>query len=447
MKNLAKVAVSNFSSLIRTASVAIVKSLWQCIFVFYDTSKQSSNKLSNDSPHVFNAANKANILLTRSIIETIEGIDWSGSKHFYELSLAIEFHIKNIETMFDNDDDDNEFLAPTQNINGVHQNNSMHSSAGNQWESVLEALLYKLADAKINSMSKLEQIKRHGSQSSIVNGSFHYWHNNQIIADKSIEGVLVALVALGQAYGVSDSKSEVGTSPMQKLSKRLLKFIVHKGIFYSHMTGIEEPQRCVFDSKNTRRLALQLLSKNIDVYDDIRDDLFDKLHTLYNINSDFVRDVNNWKYDPSNASRPNHGYCGLTNQGATCYINSLVQQLFMCGKIRDGILKAKTNDGEKGKDMKILIELKRLFAFLQRSEAKSYNTTKFVDACRSLDLTNDVLSQNDTAEFCDKLVDRLEDSLSDTWRIFTGSILHEMDFLGVPFRSENLKNLHVCNYR
>ena len=129
-------------------------------------------------------------MLTRSIIETIEGIDWSGSKHFYELSLAIEFHIKNIETMFDNDDDDNEFLAPTQNINGVHQNNSVHSSAGNQWESVLEALLYKLADAKINSMLKLEQIKRHGSQSSIVNGSFHYWHNIQIIADKSIEGVL-----------------------------------------------------------------------------------------------------------------------------------------------------------------------------------------------------------------------------------------------------------------
>ena len=83
-----------------------------------------------------------------------------------------------------------------------------------------------------------------------------------------------------------------------------------------------------------------------------------------------------------------------------------------------------------------MIELKRLFAFLQRSEAKSYNTTKFVDACRSLDLTNDVLSQNDTAEFCDKLVDRLEDALSDTWSIFTGSILHEMDFLGVPFRSE-----------
>ena len=114
--------------------------------------------------------------------------------------------------MFDNDDDDNEFLAPTHNINGVHQNNSVHSSAGNQWESVLEALLYKLADAKINSILKLEQIKRHGSQSSIVNGSFHYWHNIQIIVNKSIEGVLVALVALGQAYGVSDSKSEVDTS-------------------------------------------------------------------------------------------------------------------------------------------------------------------------------------------------------------------------------------------
>ena len=341
-KNLAKVAVSNFSSLIRTASVAVIKSLWQCIFVFYDTSKQNSNKLSNDFPHVFNAANKANTLLTRNIIETIDGIDWSGSKHFYELSLAIEFHIKNIETAFDNDDDDTEFLAPTHSINGTHRSNSVHSNAGNQWEPVLEALLYKLADAKINSILKLEQIKRHGSQCGIANGSLRHWHNVQIIVNKSIEGVLIALVSLGQAYGVSDGKSEVDASPKQKLSKRLLKFIVHKGIFYSHTTGKEEHQRCLFDSKSTRRLALQLLSKNIDVHDDIRDDLFDKLQILYDINSDFVSDVNNWKYDPSNASRPSHGYCGLTNQGATCYINSLVQQLFMCGKIRDGILKSRT---------------------------------------------------------------------------------------------------------
>jgi len=36
--------------------------------------------------------------------------------------------------------------------------------------------------------------------------------------------------------------------------------------------------------------------------------------------------------------RSKYGYAGLQNQGATCYMNSLLQQLFLIPRFREGIL-------------------------------------------------------------------------------------------------------------
>ena len=36
--------------------------------------------------------------------------------------------------------------------------------------------------------------------------------------------------------------------------------------------------------------------------------------------------------------RPTKGFVGLKNAGATCYMNSVIQQLYMIPPIRDGIL-------------------------------------------------------------------------------------------------------------
>jgi len=45
-----------------------------------------------------------------------------------------------------------------------------------------------------------------------------------------------------------------------------------------------------------------------------------------------------WEYLPPVGARPNKGFVGLKNAGATCYMNSVLQQLFMISPIRAGIL-------------------------------------------------------------------------------------------------------------
>lgn len=47
-----------------------------------------------------------------------------------------------------------------------------------------------------------------------------------------------------------------------------------------------------------------------------------------------------WEYLPPVGPRPSNGFVGLKNAGATCYMNSVLQQLFMIEGIRNGVLSA-----------------------------------------------------------------------------------------------------------
>lgn len=49
-----------------------------------------------------------------------------------------------------------------------------------------------------------------------------------------------------------------------------------------------------------------------------------------------------WEYLPPVGPRPSNGFVGLKNAGATCYMNSVLQQLFMIEGIRNGILSAES---------------------------------------------------------------------------------------------------------
>ena len=122
--------------------------------------------------------------------------------------------------------------------------------------------------------------------------------------------------------------------------------------------------------------------------------------------------------DPRELTREkNSGFVGLKNLGATCYMNTLLQALFMDEPFRRNVLKWKA-EGEKGGEGKkggeekkrcdsVILELQRLFAFLIHSDRKSFNP---VALTKLLNLQTNV--QEDTEEFSRLFLSFLEDNFS-----------------------------------
>ncbi|XP_052835680.1 ubiquitin carboxyl-terminal hydrolase puf [Drosophila gunungcola] len=131
-----------------------------------------------------------------------------------------------------------------------------------------------------------------------------------------------------------------------------------------------------------------------------------------------------WDYWPRDEGRSECGYVGLTNLGATCYMASCVQHLYMMPQARAAVLRVPPTAARKHGPT--LLELQRMFAYLLESERKSYNPRSF---CRVYQMDHQPLNtgeQKDMAEFFIDLVSKLEDMTPDlkhlVKRLFCGSL-------------------------
>ena len=93
-------------------------------------------------------------------------------------------------------------------------------------------------------------------------------------------------------------------------------------------------------------------------------------------------------------------------------MNSLLQQLFHAPAFRRAILSAAHADGAAPQPGSLLYQLKTLFAFLQISRKKFYDTMPFCLSITDFDGQPLRLSeQKDANEFCNLLFDKLESEL------------------------------------
>ncbi|KAG9509762.1 Ubiquitin carboxyl-terminal hydrolase 7, partial [Fragariocoptes setiger] len=123
-------------------------------------------------------------------------------------------------------------------------------------------------------------------------------------------------------------------------------------------------------------------------------------------------------------SKKHTGYVGLKNQGATCYMNSLLQTLFFTNQLRKAVYQMPTESDDSIKS--VALALQRVFYQLQFSD-KPVGTKKLTKSFGWETL--DSFMQHDVQELCRVLLDNMESKMKGTCvegtipRLFEGKMI------------------------
>jgi len=105
-------------------------------------------------------------------------------------------------------------------------------------------------------------------------------------------------------------------------------------------------------------------------------------------------------------------FCGLSNQGATCYMNSLLQSLYMTPEFREGVYKIPVETNIAKQRESICFQLQCLFASMQLSGESAVETKGLTHSFGWSG--SEAFQQHDVQELCRVLFDELESRLKDT---------------------------------
>lgn len=152
-----------------------------------------------------------------------------------------------------------------------------------------------------------------------------------------------------------------------------------------------------------------------------------------------------WDYWPHDDGRSKCGYVGLTNLGATCYMATCMQHLYMIPQARQSVLQAKCSNSNRYKGT--LMELQKMFAYLQESERKAYNPRSF---CKTYTMDKQPLNtgeQKDMTEFFTDLISKLEEMSPDMHtlvkNLFGGVLTNNVVSLDCPHVSRTLEEFYT----
>lgn len=158
------------------------------------------------------------------------------------------------------------------------------------------------------------------------------------------------------------------------------------------------------------------------------------IKVVIRLDDSFDAMTHNGSYD----SRKETGYVGFKNQGATCYMNSLLQTLFMLDAFRKAVYEMPLTDMENDSDM--AYALQKVFYELQFSP--SVVRTKKLTESFGWE-TTDAFTQHDVQELNRILCDHLEEKMkkiapdrpNTIQQLFQGKLLNYIECVDVDFKS------------
>jgi ubiquitin carboxyl-terminal hydrolase 7 len=142
-------------------------------------------------------------------------------------------------------------------------------------------------------------------------------------------------------------------------------------------------------------------------------------------------------------SKKHTGYVGLKNQGATCYMNSLLQVLYFSNLLRKAVYKMPTESDDSQKS--VALALQRVFHELQFHD-KPVGTKKLTKSFGWETL--DSFMQHDVQEFLRVLLDKLESKMKQTCvegtipRLFEGKMVSYIKCKNVDYKSTRTESFY-----
>ena len=147
----------------------------------------------------------------------------------------------------------------------------------------------------------------------------------------------------------------------------------------------------------------------------------------------------------SDESETDINLVGLKNQGATCYMNSLLQTLFHLGKFRQAVYSLPTDGDLESERVTIPLALQRLFYNLQFGKA-SVDTLELTKSFGWDD--SDAFTQHDVQELNRVLCDNLENKMKGTRAegviadLFKGLALSYIKCIDIDFTSQRKEEFY-----
>ena len=158
--------------------------------------------------------------------------------------------------------------------------------------------------------------------------------------------------------------------------------------------------------------------------------------------------ANEWNYIPPVVPRSDCGFVGLKNGGATCYMNAVLQQLFMMPGIAEYLLSI---EDDLDKDKSVFYQLQNVFAHLKESKLEFYTPDGFWKAFRMAGIEVNIREQQDAFDFFISLTDQIDEYLKKHSKkpifknIFEGTFSNQLICKDCPHRYEREEAFYGLN--